>query len=124
MMFLSITAWFSSPLLVCGPGNPSPPNCKNRGYFSREVYWYSSESIDLQEGVTIYSYSNGSQQYSPYNNQTILYKLNTGGIGVPYSQELWEDLSLFGDDWYFIVTDSNGTITTMTQVNTIQDPTC
>jgi hypothetical protein len=53
-----------------------------------------------------------------------MYKSPNGGVGVGYVQALWDDLSLFGDEWYFIETDENGTITTMTQVNTIEDPTC
>lgn len=43
---------------------------------------------------------------------------------MPYNQGIWDDLSTFGAEWYFIETDSSGTITTMTQVNTIQNPTC
>jgi len=120
----SITTWTNSPLEICGPLSDPPPNCKGRGTFSKGVYWYSSQSADLQEGVTIYTYNSAQEVYTPYANTTAMWKSPNGGTSVAYVQALWDDLSLFGDEWYFIETDENGTITTMTQVNTIEDPTC
>ena len=119
----SITAWFNSSLPVCGGSAPPLPNCKNKGWRSSYVYWSSSQSADLQVGVTIYTYSSSNDIYTPFANKVRLYKINTGG-SVPYNQGIWDDLSTFGAEWYFIETDSSGTITTMTQVNTIQNPTC
>ena len=120
----SITTWTNSPLEICGPLSDPPPNCKGRGTFGKGVYWYSSQSADLQEGVTIYTYNSAQEVYTPYANTTAMWKSPNGGTSVAYVQALWDDLSLFGDEWYFIETDENGTITTMTQVNTIEDPTC
>ena len=119
----SITAWFNSPLPQCGGSAPPLPNCKNKGWRSSYVYWSSSQSTNLQVGVTIYTYSSSNDIYTPFANEVRLYKINTGG-SVPYNQGIWDDLSTFGAEWYFIETDSSGTITTMTQVNTMQNPTC
>ena len=63
-------------------------------------------------------------QQNPYADKIGLYREPTGGAGIPYQLDIWEDLSTFPAAWNIIETDSNGVITAITQINTISDPTC
>ena len=115
----SLSAFLADPLPQCSSANP-PPNCKNGGWFSQNVYWFSSDASELGLGVVIYKYFPVSDSYLPLANNTYLYRATSGG-NIGYSTAIlsqWEDPSTFDDSWYFIKTDSNGAITTFEKVNT------
>ena len=122
----AMVAYYQSPLPVCGLNTPPYPDCKNQGWSSGKVYWYDAAcggATELEVGVTMYKYNASSDTYVTWGNRAWFWNRDTNGV-VPYSNTCWDDIQSLPDAWAIVRSDSNGVITSITQLNTISQPNC
>jgi hypothetical protein len=102
----------------------SDPTGPNPGWFSFNYYWYGPDNFTV--GTQLYRYTGNEYEVlsGSAGLRTAIFRLWNGGLASYSAGSNWSNISTVPDEYYLVRINTNGTVASIVQLNTLTHPNC